>query len=59
MTEAHIKRVFQIVCALIILSVILIRLHLANIPFERDEGEYAYAGQLINQGVPPYQGFTT
>ena len=55
MTEAHIKRVFQIVCALIILSVILIRLHLANIPFERDEGEYAYAGQLINQGVPPYQ----
>src|SRR6185295_10104267 len=23
-------------------------------PLERDEGEYAYAGQLILQGVPPY-----
>ena len=22
---------------------------------ERDEGEYAYAGQLILQGIPPYQ----
>jgi len=24
-------------------------------PLERDEGEYAYAGQLILQGIPPYQ----
>jgi hypothetical protein len=24
-------------------------------PLERDEGEYAYAGQLILQGVPPYK----
>ena len=24
-------------------------------PFERDEGEYAYAGQLIMQGIPPYE----
>jgi len=24
-------------------------------PLERDEGEYAYVGQLILQGVPPYQ----
>ena len=23
-------------------------------PLERDEGEYAYAGQLILQGIPPY-----
>jgi hypothetical protein len=22
---------------------------------ERDEGEYAYAGQLMLQGIPPYQ----
>jgi hypothetical protein len=28
---------------------------LLNVPFERDEGEYAYAGQLILQGIPPYQ----
>ncbi len=25
-----------------------------DVPLERDEGEYAYAGQLILQGVPPY-----
>ena len=26
-----------------------------SIPLERDEGEYAYMGQLMLQGVPPYQ----
>jgi len=31
------------------------RLRLAGIPLERDEGEYAYAGQLILRGIPPYQ----
>ena len=25
-----------------------------DLPFERDEGEYAYMGQLMLQGVPPY-----
>src|SRR5262249_718700 len=35
--------------------VIAIRIHLLGIPLERDEGEYAYAGQLILQGIPPYQ----
>jgi Dolichyl-phosphate-mannose-protein mannosyltransferase len=32
-----------------------IRLRLLDFPLERDEGEYAYAGQLILQGTPPYQ----
>jgi len=32
----------------------LVRLRLADVPLERDEGEYAYAGQLILKGVPPY-----
>src|SRR5437773_8734984 len=32
-----------------------VRLRLADLPLERDEGEYAYAGQLILQGIPPYQ----
>lgn len=36
-------------------AVALIRLRLADVPLERDEGEYAYAGQLILQGVPPFQ----
>jgi 4-amino-4-deoxy-L-arabinose transferase-like glycosyltransferase len=33
---------------------IAIRIRLLGVPLERDEGEYAYAGQLILQGVPPY-----
>ncbi len=40
-----------VVCAL----VMMIRLRLLGIPLERDEGEYAYAGQLMLQGIPPYK----
>ena len=43
-----------IVVAIIILSAAAIRVHLLGVPMERDEGEYAYAGQLILQGIPPY-----
>jgi hypothetical protein len=32
----------------------IIRIRLRNTPLERDEGEYAYAGQLMLQGDPPY-----
>jgi dolichyl-phosphate-mannose-protein mannosyltransferase len=35
--------------------VLAIRIRLLGIPLERDEGEYAYAGQLILQGIPPYK----
>ena len=35
--------------------VLAIRFRLLGIPLERDEGEYAYAGQLILQGIPPYK----
>jgi hypothetical protein len=42
--------------ALVIVLVIfaLVRIRLRNMPLERDEGEYAYAGQLLLQGEPPY-----
>lgn len=40
---------------LVILFFALIRIRLRDMPLERDEGEYAYAGQLILQGIPPYQ----
>ncbi|MGH9516748.1 MAG: ArnT family glycosyltransferase [Terriglobales bacterium] len=40
---------------LVLLLTFAIRFHLRNIPLERDEGEYAYAGQLMLQGVPPYK----
>lgn len=43
-----------VVCLALLLT-ITVRLHLLNIPLERDEGEYAYAGQLMLQGIPPYQ----
>jgi Dolichyl-phosphate-mannose-protein mannosyltransferase len=32
-----------------------VRVRLRTMPLERDEGEYAYAGQLILQGIPPYK----
>jgi len=42
--------------ALVIVLVIfaIVRIRLRNTPLERDEGEYAYAGQLMLQGDPPY-----
>jgi hypothetical protein len=40
---------------LVILFFALIRFHLRECPLERDEGEYAYTGQLMLQGIPPYQ----
>jgi len=42
--------------AIIVLGLVLaIRIRLLGIPLERDEGEYAYAGQLTLQGIPPYK----
>jgi len=37
------------------LFAIVVRVRLLNLPLERDEGEYAYAGQLMLQGIPPYK----
>src|SRR3984957_20426616 len=39
----------------VLLFVAMALLRLLNYPLERDEGEYAYAGQLILQGIPPYE----
>ena len=39
----------------VLVLVALARLRLLDFPLERDEGEYAYAGQLILQGIPPYE----
>ena len=39
----------------ILTVVTAIRIRLLDMPLERDEGEYAYAGQLLLQGVSPYQ----
>jgi hypothetical protein len=45
---------FIAVIGLVVL-VCLVRLRVADVPLERDEGEYAYAGQLILQGIPPFK----
>lgn len=43
------------VVLLVLIFAATIRLRLLEIPLERDEGEYAYVGQLILQGIPPYR----
>jgi 4-amino-4-deoxy-L-arabinose transferase-like glycosyltransferase len=44
------------ICLFLILAFFAsIRIRVADLPLERDEGEYAYAGQLILQGIPPYK----
>jgi 4-amino-4-deoxy-L-arabinose transferase-like glycosyltransferase len=42
------------VLAVVVLLIIIVRVRLAAVPLERDEGEYAYAGQLILHGIPPF-----
>jgi hypothetical protein len=44
-----------LVVLLVLLFVGFIRFRLLDMPLERDEGEYAYTGQLILQGIPPYE----
>ena len=39
----------------VLVLIAMVRLRLLNFSLERDEGEYAYAGQLLLQGIPPYQ----
>jgi hypothetical protein len=43
-----------VVVSIIVVLTAAIRLRLLAVPLERDEGEYAYAAQLILQGIPPY-----
>ncbi len=41
---------------LVVLFAGAVRWRLLDVPLERDEGEYAYAGQLILDGLAPYAG---
>ena len=38
-----------------LVAVVCARIRLLGLPLERDEGEYAYAGQLLLHGIPPYK----
>lgn len=44
-----------LVVAVVILLMAGVRFRTRDFFLERDEGEYAYAGQLMLQGIPPYQ----
>ncbi len=54
--QDKILRIAWWVLAVVVFSLTTaIRIRLLGIPLERDEGEYAYAGQLLLQGIPPYK----
>jgi hypothetical protein len=53
--EQGIQLCWWILLAVVIAVVAFIRIHLLAIPVERHEGEYAYTGQLMLQGIPPYR----
>ncbi len=40
--------------AAVVLITAAVRARLLDLPPNRDEGEYAYFGQLLLQGIPPY-----
>ena len=49
------KAAWIFLAVIVVGLVLVIRIRLLGIPLERDEGEYAYAGQLMLQGNPPYK----
>lgn len=50
------RSIWPWVClGLVLLFVVTVRIRVLPVPLERDEGEFAYAGQLILEGIPPYQ----
>jgi hypothetical protein len=58
-TELNERRAARWISFALVLVVLFlfagIRWRVREMPLERDEGEYAYSGQLILQGIPPYQ----
>ncbi|MGO9137991.1 MAG: ArnT family glycosyltransferase [Syntrophales bacterium] len=53
--EKYSARIVSIIVTIsIVLLTIVLRYHLLPAPLERDEGEYAYAGQLLLHGILPY-----
>src|SRR5438270_4418661 len=55
LTDVSSPRLHYLVLLLLLVLFAGIRFRLRSMPLERDEGEYAYIGQLMLQGVPPYK----
>ena len=53
-TEGPLRYLPYILLALVLVTVAYVRIRLLHVPLERDEGEYAYMGQLLLGGTPPY-----
>src|SRR5436190_16377556 len=53
-SSGRLRWIVWLLLALILAAAFLIRWRLRNCPLERDEGEYAYIGRLILEGVAPY-----
>ena len=53
------KNLTRYLLAFVILMVAYVRLRLLCTPLERDEGEYAYIGQLILKGIAPFKNAYT
>lgn len=50
------QKYWPALCLVLILALVAtVRIRLLSVPLERDEGEYAYAGQLMLEGEPPYK----
>lgn len=55
LSSKEIGSLLQYLCALLVIgTAIYVRIRLSGTPLERDEGEYAYMGQLILKGIAPY-----
>jgi 4-amino-4-deoxy-L-arabinose transferase-like glycosyltransferase len=52
--HALLKRTAWVILIVALAFSALVRWRLAEFPLERDEGEYAYVGQLLLEGIPPY-----
>lgn len=44
-----------VILLIVVVLAAWLRVRMIDIPLERDEGEYAYAGQLILRGIAPYE----
>jgi len=44
-----------LVLGLLVVAASMLRASLLDVPLERDEGEYAYFGQLLLRGIPPWE----
>jgi len=53
--RSPLPRLVPIFLVFALLMVVVVRVRMTGFPLERDEGEYAYAGQLILEGIPPYK----